>query len=87
MFGSLVIQLPSDFEGGQLNVHHRGKQVTFDFSSTVGSTDIHYAAFYDDCQHELCKVTKGYRLCLVYNLVYTGVESCPNQQTIRCSQI
>ena len=77
MFGTLVIQLPSDFEGGQLNVCHQGKQTTFDFSGIEGMVSFHYAAFYADCQHELCKVTKGYRLCLIYNLVYTGAESCP----------
>ena len=49
MFGTLVIQLPSDFEGGQLNVCHQGKQTTFDFSGIEGMVSFHYAAFYADC--------------------------------------
>ena len=28
MFGTLIIQLPSNYEGGQLIVHHQGKCVT-----------------------------------------------------------
>ena len=36
-----------------------------------------YAAFYADCQHELCEVTRGYRMCLVYNLVYSGSGARP----------
>ncbi len=77
MFGTLVIQLPSDYEGGVLRVCHQSKELSFDFSSFKGSVGFHYAAFYADCQHELCEVTKGYRLCLIYNLVYSGVGSCP----------
>ena len=69
MFGTLVIQLPSDYEGGQLVVQHQQKKQTFDFSSIEGSTGFHYAAFYADCQHEILEVTKGYRLCLIYNLI------------------
>ena len=75
MFGTLVLQLPSDYEGGLLRVCHRGEEKTFDFSGLEGVTRFHYAAFYADCVHELCKVTRGYRLCLVYNLVYSG-DSC-----------
>ena len=75
MFGTLVLQLPSDYEGGLLRVCHSGEEQIFDFSGLNGISGFHYAAFYADCQHELCKVTKGYRLCFVYNLVYSG-DSC-----------
>ncbi len=78
MFGTLVIQLPSNYTGGQLVVYHQSKSKKFDFSGPVGCTDTHYAAFYADCQHEIEPVTKGYRLCLVYNLVCRGFSSCPS---------
>ena len=69
MFGTLVIQLPSNYSGGQLIVYHQSKSKKFDFSGLAGCTNFHYAAFYADCQHEIQPVTKGHRLCLVYNLV------------------
>ena len=77
MFGTLIVQLPSTYEGGQLRVKHARKEHIFDFSGLKGSTGFHYAALYADCQHELCVVTKGYRLCLVYNLIHTGSGYCP----------
>ena len=77
MFGTLVIQLPSDYDGGELRVRHRKEEQIFDFSGSKGVADYNYAAFYADCEHELCEVTRGYRLCLVYNLVYSGKGSCP----------
>ena len=77
MFGTMVVQLPSDYDGGVLRVCHHGEEMTFDFSGLKGMTGFHYAAFYADCQHELCEVTRGYRMCLVYNLVYSGSGACP----------
>lgn len=77
MFGTLVIQLPSNYKGGQLVVRHQGKKETFDFSGIKGSTGFHYAAFYADCQHEILEVTQGYRLCLIYNLIYKGPGAPP----------
>ena len=77
MFGTLVIQLPSDYDGGELRVRHRNEEQIFNFSGSKGVADCNYAAFYADCEHELCEVTRGYRLCLVYNLVYSGDGACP----------
>ena len=77
MFGTLVIQLPSDYDGGELRVRHRNEEQIFNFSGSKGVADCNYAAFYADCEHELCEVTRGYRLCLVYNLVYSGDDACP----------
>ena len=75
MFGTLVIQLPSDYSGGELIVKHRGEEKVFSFSGLQGSTNFHIAAFYADCQHEIKKVTAGNRLCLVYNLLYKESKS------------
>ena len=77
MFGTLVIQLPSDYDGGELRVRHHKEEQIFDYSGLQGISKFHYAAFYADCEHELCEVTRGYRLCLVYNLVYSGNGTCP----------
>lgn len=72
-FGSLVVCLPLEFEGGVLEVRHKGQAVTFDWSdansgSKSSSPSICWAAFYSDCEHEIFEVTKGHRLTLTYNL-------------------
>ncbi|KAI4729404.1 hypothetical protein E4T49_02837 [Aureobasidium sp. EXF-10728] len=69
--GSLVVCLPSEFEGGVLSVSHQGNTVGFDWSasSSIGQTPaIHWAAFYSDCSHEVQEVTAGHRITLTYNL-------------------
>jgi len=77
MFGTLVIQLPSVYEGGQLTVFHQGKKTEYNFSGPDACCKFYFAAFYADCQHEIKPITSGYRLCLIYNLLYRDIEECP----------
>ena len=77
MFGTLVIQLPSNYSGGKLIVYHHGKKSEFDYSSPDCCSNCYFTSFCVDCQHEVEKVTKGYRLCLIYNLMYQGLDECP----------
>jgi predicted 2-oxoglutarate/Fe(II)-dependent dioxygenase YbiX len=67
MFATLVIQLPSQYTGGELIVKHKGQTHTFDHSND--HLGMFYSAFYADCEHELKPVQSGYRLCLIYNLI------------------
>lgn len=62
MFGTLVINLPSDHKGGVLVVRHNGKQCVYG-PSLLGAPDagVSYVAFYADCEHEVKPVTHGYR--------------------------
>jgi len=76
MFGTLIIQLPSQYEGGQITVRHRRREHTFDFAKNASFTP-YFAAFYADCEHQVQTVTSGYRLCLIYNLVYSGPGEPP----------
>ena len=39
----------------------------YDFSKT-GFSEISWAAFYGDCEHEVLEVASGHRLTLTYNL-------------------
>jgi predicted 2-oxoglutarate/Fe(II)-dependent dioxygenase YbiX len=71
MVATLVIALPSTYSGGELIVRHDGMEQTIDFSDAESSFDIHYAAFYADCEHEVRPVKSGHRICLVYNLILT----------------
>lgn len=72
MVATLVIVLPSSFEGGELVVRHDGQEQTIDFHSGENTLyRIHFVAFYADCEHEVRPLRAGHRLCLVYNLTLT----------------
>lgn len=68
MVATLVVVLPSSFQGGELVIRHDGEERTIDFGGEDGQFRIHYAAFYADCEHEVRPLRAGHRLCLVYNL-------------------
>jgi predicted 2-oxoglutarate/Fe(II)-dependent dioxygenase YbiX len=76
MFGTLTINLPSKYEGGSLIVRHASREKVFDFHKD-SPFNFYYTAFYADCEHEVQKVTSGYRLNLVYNLVHQSSEDPP----------
>lgn len=68
MFGTLVVTLPSAHRGGELVIRHAGRDVTVETSAAEFS-EVSYAAFYADCEHEARPVREGNRICLVYNLI------------------
>lgn len=69
MFGTLVVSLPSAHRGGELVIRHAGREVTVDLS-TAEASELAWAAFYADCEHEVRPITEGNRVCLVFNLVH-----------------
>jgi predicted 2-oxoglutarate/Fe(II)-dependent dioxygenase YbiX len=75
MFGTLIVQLPSRFTGGELVVRHSGEERIVDLSGEQSAFGAHYAAFYADCEHEVRPITSGYRLVLVYNLCCRAVDT------------
>lgn len=75
MVATLVVVLPSAHEGGELIVRHDGGEQTIDFGGGASPHDIHFAAFYADCEHEVRPLRKGHRLCLVYNLTLAKSRS------------
>jgi hypothetical protein len=73
MFGTLIIQLPSIYTGGELVVYDSNdKKLTFDFGQSNNRAEfgVHYAAHYADLEHEILEVKSGYRLVLIYNLCW-----------------
>ena len=66
-FGSLVISLPYPHVGGQLRVAHKGQETIIDWGQKEAD-QIHWAAFYSDCEHEVLEVKSGHRITLTYNL-------------------
>ena len=71
MFGTLVIVLPSTYDGGELVLRHAGREVVLDLRGSDPS-EAGFAAFYADCRHEVLPVTSGCRLTLIYNLLRQG---------------
>jgi len=71
MFASLIIVLPSKFQGGEVHVSHGENKGVFDISPS-SEFSISALAWYTDVVHEVKPVTSGYRLALSYNLVNTS---------------
>ncbi|KAK0461593.1 hypothetical protein IW261DRAFT_1554330 [Armillaria novae-zelandiae] len=70
MLATIVVILPSRYEGGEVEVSHAGssRRLTFDFASqSQSSTTV--LAWYTDVHHEIKRVTSGYRLALTYNVI------------------
>ena len=68
MFGTLVVVLPAAHRGGELVIRHAGRETVVDLSGAEVS-EVRFAAFYADCEHEVRPITEGNRVCLVYNLI------------------
>jgi hypothetical protein len=76
MFATLIVALPSLHTGGELEVRHRGRKARLDLLCTDFS-ELAWAAFYADCEHEVLPITSGCRLVLVYNLRRLGKGRLP----------
>ena len=77
MFATLVVALPSKHKGGELIVRFDGREEHIDFSKAADNYLLSYAAFYADCEHEITRITSGYRLCLVYNILRKSKSKRP----------
>ena len=67
MIATLSISLPVAGTGGEIVVRHRGRERAIDMNAAEPS-ELAFAAFYADCEHEVRPVTEGYRLSLVFSL-------------------
>ena len=68
MFGTLVIQLPSVYTGGEMIVHNDGTHKEIDFGGDNGAYSIHFAAHHANLEYEIKSITSGNRLMLKYSL-------------------
>ena len=71
IFGTMVLQIPvrGGHQGGSLLVEHNGKIKKFPFD-VQSEKKFFLAAFYADCERELEPVTKGWRVTLLFDLVW-----------------
>lgn len=67
MVATLSISLPTPGTGGALAVRHRGREMVIEMNAAEPS-ELAFAAFYADCEHETRPVQEGHRLSLVFNL-------------------
>ena len=72
MVATLVVALPVAGSGGELVVRHGGRETVVDMRTDEPS-ELVWAAFYADCEHETLPVAEGHRVCLVYNLMMKGL--------------
>ena len=69
--GTLVVALPSHFEGGEFVLRKSGEEMTFDWSTSGRKDyphDLHWIFFYADIEHEILPVKTGYRLTVSYHI-------------------
>ena len=78
MVATLVIALPVAGAGGELAIRHGGRTTLVDMRTDEPS-ELGWAAFYADCEHETLPVTQGHRVCLVYNLVLRPGSVIPSE--------
>lgn len=76
MFATLVVNLPSEHEGGEVIISHAGQSQNYSFADS-SLFESSFVAFYADCYHEVKPITAGYRLSLVYNLAITNRKQQP----------
>ncbi len=68
MWGTLVVVLPSEHQGGELVVGHAGASEVFDLSAAASSRRLGFVGFYADCVHEIRPVASGSRVALTFAL-------------------
>lgn len=76
--GTLVICLPTPFEGGQFVLRRGGHEHVFDWSKSGrkdSPEELHWLFFFSDVTHEVQEVTAGYRLTLSYNIYRIEADS------------
>jgi hypothetical protein len=81
MFATMVVQLPSAHQGGQLQVFKDGENnpVIHGFGAAAGTAEYqcHYAVHYADAEHAVTPITKGYRLALIYSICWPATTTLP----------
>ncbi|KAJ7276304.1 hypothetical protein B0H12DRAFT_13854 [Mycena haematopus] len=70
MFATIVVVLPSSFQGGAAHLSHGDLSTVID-SSSHSLSNISVLAWYTDVMHEIKPISGGYRLAIAFNLIQT----------------
>eukprot|EP00985_Skeletonema_marinoi_P002537 scaffold1048_cov135-Skeletonema_marinoi.AAC.8 len=75
--GTLLVQLPSKFSGGELTIYNsvEDEEEEESFKFTLGAGEeaaysCHFACHFSDCEYEVAKLRSGSRVFLRYSLLY-----------------
>ncbi|EAU82059.1 2OG-Fe(II) oxygenase [Coprinopsis cinerea okayama7 len=71
MFATVIVLLPSKYEGGEVIITHSGKTDIIDFPHD-SQKGMAIMAWYTDVLHEIKPITSGYRVALSFNLIHTS---------------
>jgi hypothetical protein len=69
--GTLVVALPTAFEGGEFVLRHGAMEHVLDWSVEgrgAHADELHWVFFYSDVKHEIKPVKSGYRITISYNI-------------------
>ena len=86
MVATLVLALPGSSAGGELVIRHQERETVIDMR-TDDPSELVYAAFYADCEHEIRTITDGHRICMVYNLILQPGGQVPAKAPDHSSRI
>ena len=81
--GTLVVALPSPFEGGEFILRKSEAETRFDWSTSGRKdhpNDLHWVFFYSDIEHEILPVKTGYRLTVSYHIFGNPEPSIPGRE-------
>lgn len=82
MIGTVVVILPSVFEGGVVKLSHAGEEMSFDFAPDC-KYSFGVAAWYSDVEHAVEEVIGGYRVALIYNLTVKGSTLSADETAVK----
>jgi len=69
LFASIVLQVPSEFEGGLINCYHATR--TDEHKRTQTSSCFYFVAHYGDVLRQMGKIQSGHCLEFIYHLYYS----------------
>jgi hypothetical protein len=75
-FGTVVLQLPVEggYEGGRLNIEYKRKKTAFE-NHVSSEKNSYVSAFYNCSEKFMEPITKGHKLLLVYDLIWTNAKT------------
>ncbi|KAK8845327.1 hypothetical protein IAR55_006040 [Kwoniella newhampshirensis] len=79
--GTLMLCLPSPFEGGELVIRQNGITTTFDWANQVKDS-IAWGFLFSDCEHEVLPVKSGIRITIAYDIYISRELSMKKDKTI-----
>ncbi|KAF4987490.1 hypothetical protein FDECE_15410 [Fusarium decemcellulare] len=92
MMGTLVICLPSQHQGAEVNLSFGSQKCTFTTAST-SKFDVSSIAWFSDVTHEVTELTSGYRLVLTYKVFGPAEQSlsasgiCSERQYLKATLV